>query len=332
MNKTVNPLVSICCLCYNHESYIRECLDGFMMQKTNFVFEVLIHDDASTDKSADIIREYEAKYLEIIKPIYQSENQFSKGVGVTMVYQFPRAQGKYIALCEGDDYWTDPYKLQKQVDFLEANEGYSLCFHRYDTYDIVTKKWGKDYCAHLFEKNGNLDISFNIQDLWNHWFAKTLTALFRNNNAVLENFNKYEYKRDVHLFYELLKIGKGICLSFNGGVYRLHNGGIHSKITDLQKQRSNFLVFKDIYHHNKRDRFIKKHLIQIIDNYSKQIKILLFIDNTWRDIFYIFIEDIKLRGLLSGFKRIYGILYPHLNDYTKQKLNILKVSIFKKTS
>ena len=87
------------------------------MQKTDFPFEILIHDDASTDGTADIIREYEAKYPDIIKPIYQTENQYSKGIKVSQVYQFPRAKGKYIALCEGDDYWTDPYKLQKQVDF-----------------------------------------------------------------------------------------------------------------------------------------------------------------------------------------------------------------------
>ena len=123
------PLVSICCLAYNHENYIRECLDGFMMQENDFTFEVLIHDDASTDKTADIIREYESKYPDIIKPIYQTENQYSKGVGVTKVYNFPRAKGKYIAMCEGDDYWTDPLKLQKQIDFLEGNEDCSLCFH-----------------------------------------------------------------------------------------------------------------------------------------------------------------------------------------------------------
>lgn len=122
------PLVSICCLAYNHEIFIRQSLDGFLMQKTNFSFEVLIHDDASPDKTADIIREYESKYPDIIKPIYQIENQYSKGVGVTRQFQFPRAQGKYIALCEGDDYWTDPLKLQKQVDFLEANEDYGLVF------------------------------------------------------------------------------------------------------------------------------------------------------------------------------------------------------------
>lgn len=119
-------LVSICCLAYNHENFIRDCLDGFIIQKTDFDFEILIHDDASTDKTADIIKEYEALFPKIIKPIYQSENQYSKGIGVSANFNFPRAKGKYIALCEGDDYWIDPYKLQKQVDFLEVNSDYGL--------------------------------------------------------------------------------------------------------------------------------------------------------------------------------------------------------------
>lgn len=126
MNK---PLVSICSITYNHEPYIRQCLEGFLMQKCNFNFEVLIHDDASTDSTADIIKEYEAKYPHLIKPIYQTENQYSKGIMISPTFNWPRARGKYIALCEGDDYWTDPLKLQKQVDFLEANEDCSLCFH-----------------------------------------------------------------------------------------------------------------------------------------------------------------------------------------------------------
>ena len=97
-----------------------QCLDGFMMQQTNFAFEVLIHDDASTDGTTEIIKEYEAKYPEIIKPIYEEENQWVKGRRGSAVFNFPRAKGKYIAMCEGDDYWTDPLKLQKQVDFLES--------------------------------------------------------------------------------------------------------------------------------------------------------------------------------------------------------------------
>lgn len=122
-------MVSICCLVYNHEKYLRKCLDGFVMQKTNFKYEVLIHDDASTDHSADIIREYEKKYPDIIKPIYQTDNQYSKGVKISWTYQYPRAKGKYIALCEGDDYWTDELKLQKQFDVLELNTDCVFCTH-----------------------------------------------------------------------------------------------------------------------------------------------------------------------------------------------------------
>jgi len=122
-------MVSVSCLAYNHSKYIRQCLEGFVNQKTNFKFEVLIHDDASTDGTQDIIREYEEKYPEIIKPIYQTENQYSKGVKISYRYIYPRARGKYIAICEGDDYWCDENKLQMQFDFLQKNLDYSACVH-----------------------------------------------------------------------------------------------------------------------------------------------------------------------------------------------------------
>jgi glycosyltransferase involved in cell wall biosynthesis len=125
------PLVSISCLTYNHGQFIRKCLDGFLMQKTNFQYEVLVHDDASTDNTRAIIEEYAQKHPDIIFPLFQEENQYQKGVrGMMAKFNFPRARGKYIALCEGDDYWTDPLKLQKQVDFLEHNSDYVLCFHK----------------------------------------------------------------------------------------------------------------------------------------------------------------------------------------------------------
>lgn len=122
-------LVSIQCLVYNHEPYLRQCLDGFVMQKTNFRFEAIVHDDVSTDGSAAIIREYTEKYPDIIKPIYETENQYSKRDGSLRRIMNAACKGKYIALCEGDDYWIDPLKLQKQVDFLEAHPDYSMCFH-----------------------------------------------------------------------------------------------------------------------------------------------------------------------------------------------------------
>jgi len=121
-------IVSISCIAYNHEKYIEDAIEGFLMQKTNFRYEILLHDDASTDRTADIIRKYEMKYPEIIYPIYQKENQYSKGVKVGK-FNRSRARGKYIALCEGDDYWIDPLKLQKQVGYMEKHPECSMCFH-----------------------------------------------------------------------------------------------------------------------------------------------------------------------------------------------------------
>ncbi|MBS6722749.1 MAG: glycosyltransferase [Clostridiales bacterium] len=122
-------IVSVICNTYNHERYIRDAIESFLVQKTDFLYEVLIHDDASTDKTAEIIKEYEKKYPELIKPIYQRENQYSKGINVSFKFQYPRAHGKYIAICEGDDYWIDPYKLQKQVNAMEQHPEVGICAH-----------------------------------------------------------------------------------------------------------------------------------------------------------------------------------------------------------
>lgn len=122
-------MVTIQCLTYNQEQYIRNCLDGFVIQRTNFRFEVIVHDDASTDGTANIIREYEIKYPEIIKPILEKENQYSKHDGSLRRIMDEHTNGKYVAICEGDDYWTDPLKLQKQYDLMESHPNFSLCFH-----------------------------------------------------------------------------------------------------------------------------------------------------------------------------------------------------------
>ncbi len=163
-------LVSVCCITYNQENYIRQCLDGFIMQKTNFLFEVLIHDDASTDKTQEIIREYEIKYPDIIKPIYQKENQHSQGKRISSVYNFPRAKGKYIAMCEGDDYWIDPLKLQKQVDFLEKNPEYGLVYTSAKVFDQKKARF-------LNKKIGFSQSCF--EDLLKHNGIPTLTTLYR---------------------------------------------------------------------------------------------------------------------------------------------------------
>lgn len=246
MKNTSTPLVSIHCLTYNHAPYIRECLDGFLMQKTNFSIEVLIHDDASTDGTADIIREYEAKYPDIIKPIYQTENQYSKGVKVSATFNFPRAKGKYIAICEGDDYWTDPLKLQKQVDFLESHPDYVMCSHRFKRY-IQEKS--------IFMPDGYGNLKNSIDYDWNEFvkfeeeYTQTLTLMFKK--MALVGYEEYENTRDRTLVYILLKKGKGRMLLDNMGVYRIHSLGVWSGVSFLDNRTSDIKVCLGIYQKEK---------------------------------------------------------------------------------
>lgn len=117
--------VAIHCLAYNHEPYIRKCLDGFVMQKTDFSFIAVVHDDASTDGTAEVIREYAERYPDIIRPIFETENQYSKhdgSIGRIMDAAIDETGADYVAMCEGDDFWTDPHKLQKQADILDADK------------------------------------------------------------------------------------------------------------------------------------------------------------------------------------------------------------------
>lgn len=123
------PLLSVRCTTFNHAKYIRQALDSFLEQKTDFPFEIVVHDDASTDDTQAILREYQQKHPEKIRLILQTENQYSQGRGPSQ-FLHPQLRGKYVAFCEGDDYWTDPEKLQRQVDFLEAHPDYSLCAHQ----------------------------------------------------------------------------------------------------------------------------------------------------------------------------------------------------------
>ena len=126
--------VSVLCAAFNHEKYIQKCLEGFIMQKTKFKFEVLINDDCSSDNTVQIIREFEERYPEIIKPIYQTENQYSQGVKIIEQVLLPLAQGEYIAICEGDDFWTSENKLQLQVEAMQANPDCKMCLHKVQSY------------------------------------------------------------------------------------------------------------------------------------------------------------------------------------------------------
>ena len=126
------PSICVVCLTYNHEKFLKNALDSFISQKVNYPFRVIVHDDASTDKTTEIMLEYEKKYPELFTMIYEKENQFSKLNGIGGIYReiiAPLVHEKYVALCEGDDYWTDPLKIQIQADYMEKNSDCPMCVH-----------------------------------------------------------------------------------------------------------------------------------------------------------------------------------------------------------
>lgn len=246
------PLVSICCITYNHCDFIRQCLDGFLMQKTDFAFEIIVHDDASTDGTTDIVKEYEMKYPKLFKVIIQKENQYSKGVNI-LSNVFGCATGKYIAYCEGDDYWTDPLKLQKQLDFLENNPTYIMCSHRYDSYFQLSDSF--DYNLDDNSRSYSLDLLLD-----GGWLFHPLTVMFKRNT--LEESPYYDCKiwMDAVLFYFLLKRGPGYYLSDNMAVYRVHNSGVWSGINNHSKMLMEYKARLAIYEVDRSDdaaRYIK---------------------------------------------------------------------------
>lgn len=178
----MEPLVSVLCLAYNHEAYIRRTLDSFLSQQTDFPFEIIIHDDASTDGTAAVIREYEARYPEIVKPIYQTENQYSKpNTPIMKTFLYPVARGKYFAMCDGDDAFTDPLKLQRQADFLEAHPDYSMVLHR-----AWLHREGEDPSNDSLYPADEEDRDFSAEEIAVHGAGRFATNSFMFRRAVCE--------------------------------------------------------------------------------------------------------------------------------------------------
>lgn len=214
-------MVTILCTAYNHERYIRQCLEGFVMQKTNFRFEAIVHDDASTDATASIIREYSAKYPHIIKPILQTENQYSQGkkIGAIMAQHFPF--GKYIAECEGDDYWTDPEKLQRQVDFLESHPDYSTVCNRTQLYSEYRQQFvGENRC---YEKSQAIEVKDVI--VQGGLFISTCSLLYRKSilPATLPDYWQRCHVGDYPLQIHAAMSGKIYYFDEAMSVYRVEN-------------------------------------------------------------------------------------------------------------
>jgi glycosyltransferase involved in cell wall biosynthesis len=236
-----NPLLSILCDTFNHENYIVEALEGFLSQETDFPFEIIVHDDASTDQTATIVKQYETQYPLIVKPILQQENQYSRKLNFWKDYTFPKAKGKYIAMCEGDDYWTDPLKLQKQVDFLENHEEVSI------TWTNFVKRWEERIEHNDFETTLK-DIYFiDFNNIFNPYCTCTLTSVFRKSAVDIEKYAAMKYSKDNTLYSLALCKGKGAFLNFESAVYRQHAGGVFSLRSPFFQKYSSYLNMKEIY-------------------------------------------------------------------------------------
>ena len=266
-------LVGIWCPTFNQSKYILDALNGFVMQQTNFPFVVMVVDDASTDGEQEVIRKFVAEQFDLadtnvayeketdyayityaqhktnkncyIVAMYLKMNHYSQKKNKYQYFTQWRSNAKYEAICEGDDYWIDSLKLQKQVDILEVNPKLSSCWTGY-----ISRQNGladKDMTIKCLDKK-NLTI-YTLNEWKNIWFTKTLTALIRL-EALEEYTNKQEtfsYARDIHQFYYILKWGNAAYMHSITAVYNVHEGGICSMVANSDNAVHNYNCFKELY-------------------------------------------------------------------------------------
>lgn len=267
-------LVTIQCLTYNHVNYIRQCLNSFLMQKTKFKFEVFVHDDASTDGTTDIIREFSLNFPHIIKPLIEIENLYSKKDGSLMrkVNDSSNYKGKYIACCEGDDYWLDPLKLQKQIDYLEEHPECSLSASN----GLVL--WDGGYKRPTYFNNCFISRGYSIDELVEKWCFPTSSLVFRKD--ILERFPDWIYKiysGDQTIILLSAYYGSIYCLGETTCVYRRSVTNVSSASflvgsNMLFVQEQHLLLYKEfrVYSGDKFSSVLDKHINYI----EKEIKYL----------------------------------------------------------
>lgn len=271
--------VSVYCLVFNHGKYLRSALDGFIRQKVNFPFEVIVHDDCSTDNSASIINEYAIKYPNIIRPIYQKENQYSKGINIKHTFIAPLVKGDYVAVCEGDDYWCDDLKLQKQVDFLDNHPEYIACVH-----DTLQKNQNDGSSFRMLDFGEDRDIT--LEDILKGRCYHTSSVLYRT-QMIFSCPPFYKAAKafgDVPLAIDLALNGKIRYLNDVMSVYRHGTIGswsyknecdLHSRVVSYTNY-INMLISVNEYTNYKYDELIKNYIdkydinrLSFEKNYSK---------------------------------------------------------------
>ncbi|MBQ3738532.1 MAG: glycosyltransferase [Bacteroidales bacterium] len=289
-------LLRVSCMTFNQSAYITDALNGFVMQQTSFPFVCTIVDDASTDGEQEVIREYMEEYFDMqdgsiaydkdtdygrvffarhknnrncyFAVVCLKENHYKKKSKTRYIVDWRNT--KYVAICEGDDYWTDPLKLQKQVEFMEEHEECSVCSHRFNVLDQNLNKMEEDWLSPLFAKDSQEGFFYSNGDNYGIWITQPMTTVFRNSVSSTIDLKKYKYACDIHFYYHLLKSGKGYCFPFVGAVYRKHEGGVDSPFTQKDRFKMGILKYGDLYRHNREDKGLAKYYKRSLDLFCYQ--------------------------------------------------------------
>lgn len=241
----VSPVCSIICSTYNHGAYIEECIKSFLMQKTSFPVEILIHDDASQDGTAEIVRKYQGEYPNLINATLQVANQYSKGFRPG-AYLRSLARGEFIAFCEGDDFWTDPDKLEKQVSYLRRHPEVVLSFH-----DVicVDEKGTQVSDSKIFSITGKKQPELlNDYELIVGSLIPTVAAVFRNLPVVMGPKGRYVVSGDTYLFAMLARYGSMHDMRECMAAHRGHAGGVWTSASSEKRTKTQLSTFEAIAH------------------------------------------------------------------------------------
>lgn len=291
---------SIVCVTYNQAKYIRRAIGSFLTQKTDFPIEIILADDCSTDGTSAICAEYAEKYPDLVHYLPSEKNV---GGVENERRAIEAAKGKYIAVCEGDDYWIDKQKLQKQVEFMDAHPDYSVTWTKYMKYRPEDDGYTVDGNDDLF-RGGKYDVEITTHMFLHRWITQYLTMVFRRSAYDNTWCKKYKYYRDSHQFYHLLQNGKGAILNFVGGVYRQTGEGVYSDLDHLKRQKIQIEVFKELWKVNHDDdaksmyeRNIRYILEQMRDMKSPKREQCTY---AWKH----FVISHDMRGLLSNLFKI----------------------------
>lgn len=252
----ITPLVSVSVITYNQKNYIRQCLEGILMQQVNFPMEIVIGDDGSSDGTTEICKEYADRFPDKIRLFIRERNTSHYYENGKYIWFFNghwsrmSCKGKYVAICEGDDYWIDPLKLQKQVDFLEKNPDYSLCF----TNARVLAE-GKLSKIHLNIYAGLETREYTGEEILKKWTIPTASVLYRNNNVPIVSDNRFVYE-DIIIFLVLAQMGRIYCINEHTAVYRRGVGLTFTDKVDYKRRINHYLAIKEHFG-EKYDRVLK---------------------------------------------------------------------------